>query len=81
MKVMNGLRIFIRPDKGPIETNVFYSQRSHGPVYRWHYEKRLASWHVTRVDASHWNLHELSTTRWQLVPQELQAKLSEHYIE
>jgi hypothetical protein len=81
MKVMNGLRIFIRTDHGPIEDNVFYSQRRHGPVYRWHYEKPGARWHVTRVDTSHWNLHELATTRWQLVPQELQAKLSEHYIE
>ena len=81
MKVMNGLRIFIRTDQGPIEDNVFYSQRRHGPVYRWHYEKHLAKWHVTRVNTSHWNLQELCTTRWQLVPQELRAKLSEHYIE
>ena len=81
MKVMNGLRIFIRPDKGPIEENVFYSQRSHGPIYRWHYEKHLAKWHVARVDASHWNSQELSTARWQSVPQKLKAQLNEHYIE
>lgn len=81
MKVMNGLRIFIRPDKGPIEDNVFYSQRSHGPIYRWHYEKPLARWYVARVDASDWNSHELCTARWQSVPQELKAQLSEHYVE
>jgi hypothetical protein len=78
---MNGLRIFIRPDKGSIEDNVFYSQRSHGPIYRWNYEKQLARWHVTRVDGSHWGSHELCTARWQSVPHELKAQLSEHYVE
>ncbi len=78
---MNGLRIFIRPDKDGIEDNIFYSQRSHGPVYRWHYEKHLSRWHVARVDASHWTSQELCTTTWQSVPQELKSQLSEHYIE
>lgn len=81
MNVMNGLRIFIRPNKGPVENNVFYSQRSHGPIYRWHYEKDLARWHVARVDTSHWSTHELYTARWQSVPQGLKAQLSEHYVE
>ena len=78
---MNGLRIFIRPDKGPIEDNVFYSQRGHGPIYRWHYEKTLARWHFARVDASDWSLHDLCIARWQSVPQELKARLTEHYVE
>ena len=78
---MNGLRIYIRPDKDAIEDNVFYSQRSHGPIYRWHYEEHLARWHGARVDASHWSSQELCTARWQSVPQELKTQLSEHYIE
>ena len=78
---MNGLRIFIGSDKGPIEDNVFYSQRSHGPVYRWHYEKQLAKWHVARVDASGWSPHALCTARWESVPLELKAQLSQHYVE
>lgn len=78
---MNGLRMFIRPDKGPDETNVFYSQRNHGPIYRWHYEETLAKWHVARVDAFDGKSHELCTARWQSVPQELKAQLSEHYVE
>jgi hypothetical protein len=42
---MNGLRMFIRPaNKDSVENNVFYSQRSHGPIYRWRYEKDLATW-------------------------------------
>jgi hypothetical protein len=78
---MKGLRIFVRPDKGPMEDDVFYSQRSDGPIYRWHYEKHLARWRVVRVDTSHWNSHELCTAPWQCVPQELKALLSEHYVE
>lgn len=78
---MNGLRIFIRPDKDTIEDNVFYSQRSHGPIYRWHYEKHLARWHGARIDTSQWTSQELCTARWQSVPQELKTQLNEHYIE
>ena len=81
MKVMNGLRIFIRPDKVSVENNVFYSQRSHGPIYRWHYQTQLARWQVTRVDASDWSSHEFCAASWQSVPQELKAQLSEHYVE
>ena len=81
MSVMNGLRMFIRPDQGSVEINVFYSQRSHGPIYRWHYEKHLARWHVARVDASDWSSHEFCPASWQSLPQELKAQLSEHYVE
>jgi hypothetical protein len=78
---MNGLRIYIRPDKTPVEDNVFYSQRARGPIYRWHYEEHLSRWHVSRVDASHWSSHELCVARWRSVPQELKAQLREHYVE
>ena len=81
MKVMNGLRMFIRSDRGPVENNVFYSQRNHGPIYRWHYENQLARWHGARVDISDWSSHDLCSARWQSVPQELKAKLNEHYVE
>lgn len=74
--------MFIRPDKkDSVENNVFYSQRSHGPIYRWHYEKHCAKWHVARVDASHLSSYELCTAPWQTVPQELKAQLNEHYVE
>jgi hypothetical protein len=78
---MNGLRIFIRPHKAPIEPNVFYSQRSHGPIYRWHYEEHLARWHGARVNVSHWSSNELCIARWQSVPHDLKAQLNEHYVE
>ena len=78
---MNGLRIFIRPAKGAIENNIFYSQRSHGPMYRWHYEEQCARWSAARVDACDFSSHELCSARWQSVPQQLKAQLSEHYVE
>ena len=78
---MNGLRMFIRPDKGPLENNVFYSQRNHGPIYRWHYEKPLGKWHGARVDASDWGSYEFCSAPWQSVPQELKVQLSDHYVE
>ena len=56
---MHGLRMFIRPDKVPVDNIVFYSQRGRGPMYRWHYEKHLAKWHVMRLDVSRWSSNEL----------------------
>jgi hypothetical protein len=74
--------MFIRPDnKDSVEDTIFYSQRSHGPIYRWRYEEHLGRWHVVRVDASDWSSHEVCTASWQSVPQGLKAQLSEHYIE
>lgn len=79
---MNGLRMFIRPDnKNSGENNVFYSQRSHGPIYRWHYENHFAKWQVARVDISDWSSHELCITPWQSIPHELKTQLSNHYVE
>ena len=78
---MNGLRMFIRPNKGPDENNVFYSQRSRGPLYRWHYQHHLAKWHVARIDTSDWSSHELCSAPWQSVPEELKNQLIEHYVE
>jgi len=79
---MNGLRMFIRPEnKNSGENTVFYSQRSHGPIYRWHYENHVAGWQVARVDTSDWSSHELCITPWQSIPHELKAQLSNHYVE
>lgn len=78
---MNGLRIFIKPDSRGGESSVFYSQRSHGPIYRWHYEELLGRWHVVRVDTFVSSSKELCAARWHSVPPELKAQLSEHYVE
>lgn len=81
MMGMNALRMFIRMDKESEEANVFYSQRSGGPLYRWRYENHLARWNVSRVDASTWNSQELCVAPWYSIPQELKHQLSEHYLE
>ena len=74
--------MFTRPHtRDSSENNIFYSQRSHGPVYRWHYENHLAKWQVARVNTSDWGSHELCTASWQSVPQQLKTQLSEHYLE
>jgi hypothetical protein len=79
---MNGLRIFINPDtRGQGKPSVFYSQRSHGPIYRWHYEEHLDQWHVVRLDALAWSSRELCAARWHSIPPGLKAQLSEHYVE
>jgi hypothetical protein len=79
---MTGLRIFITPDtSGQGKNRVFYSQRSHGPIYRWHYEEHLDRWHVVRVDALASSSKALCAARWHSVPPGLKAQLSEHYVE
>lgn len=79
---MNGLRMFIRPDnKDSVGNSVFYSQRSNGPMYRWHYEEHLGRWHVVRVDTLASSPGELCAARWHSVPRGLKAQLSEHYVE
>ena len=81
MKVISGLRMFMRPGKGAFEENVFYSQRRHGPIYRWRYENHVAKWYGQRVDASNWSSQECCSASWKSVPQELKTQLSEHYVE
>ncbi len=77
---MTGLRIFVHPDtRGQGE--VFYTQRSYGPIYRWNYEEQVDRWHVVRVDALTSSAKELCAARWNSVPLGLKAQLSEHYVE
>lgn len=79
---MTGLRIFINSDtRAQGKESVFYSQRSHGPIYRWHYEEHVDRWRVVRVDALASSSQELCAARWHSVPSALKAQLSEHYVE
>jgi hypothetical protein len=79
---MIGLRIFIRPDTtGQVEGTVFYSQRSHGPIYRWHYEEHLERWYVARVHEFDSSAQEVCSAHWRSLPQGLKTQLSEHYVE
>lgn len=78
---MNGLRMFILPDQDTVESNVFYSQRGRGPMYRWHFVKENGRWQVARVDAALSSTNRYSNASWKSVPQNLKAQLIEHYLE
>ena len=78
---MNGLRIYVKLDSRVGENSVFYSQRSHGPIYRWQYEELLDRWHGVRVHALASSSKELCAARWHSVPPGLKAQLNEHYVE
>ncbi|SRR5713226_2101704 len=81
--MVNGLRIYI--DRTESETTggdpTFYSRRSDGPYYRWHYEQKLEQWCVARMHLSDFSPNELSMSNWKTVPYELQKNLIDHYQE
>ena len=78
---MNGLRLYVRPDFDSLFRDVFYSQRSHGPIYRWRYEKECDRWRVARMHQSDVSSQELCAASWKSLPQKLRTQLSEHYLE
>jgi hypothetical protein len=82
MGTVNGLRLYIRAENTKsLGNNVFYSQRSNGPIYRWRFEEELGHWRVARMHTSDLNSQDLCAANWKSVPQKLQAQLGEHYLE
>jgi len=77
---MNGLRVYINPT-GAGGHVTFYSRRADGPFYCWCYEDHVGQWQVGRVHLPDMILRVLRATSWRSVPPELQAKMSEHYLE
>lgn len=78
---MNGIRMFVTVSNALPANNVFYSQRSHGPLYCWRYETKGEFWRVARVNPGDCSKENMSLTRWKALPQELRAKLKEHYVD
>ena len=80
---MNGLRVYFNmvDTNTLLEQRVFYSRRTNGPYYRWHYEKELGQWRGSRVHLSDSALREFCVASWKAVPMALQARLGEHYLE
>ena len=80
---MNGLRVYINPSgtDEPSENVMFYCRRADGPFYCWFYAEQVGRWQVDRVHLPDHALRELRATSWRAVPPELQAKISEHYLE
>jgi hypothetical protein len=80
---MNGLRVYVNTISSETRTgsSVFYSRRGDGPYYLWRYEEKLGQWRGSRVHADDFTPRDLSMARWKIVPQTLQTKLGEHYVE
>ena len=78
---MNGLRVYIKIGSRELANgdNVFYSRRGDGPFYCWRYEAAISYWRVERMHASDIAARELSVASWKSVPEQLQARLGEHY--
>ena len=83
LNVMNSLRVYFNPAGAdtPTVQRVFYSRRADGPYYCWHYEKRLGKWLGSRVQLSDPSRRLLSLASWSSVPDGLQLRLGEHYLE
>jgi hypothetical protein len=80
---MNSLRVYFNPagTDTPSGQRVFYSRRADGPYYCWHYETRLGKWLGSRVQLSDPSRRLLSLASWRNVPDGLQLRLGEHYLE
>ena len=80
---MNGLRVYINPTGTDVQGGqaAFYSRRADGPFYCWFYKEQVGHWQVDRVHLPDHELRVLRATSWRSVPPELQAKMSEHYLE
>lgn len=80
---MNGLRLYTDPAPANKISGrgVFYSRRENGPYYCWRFEEKSGRWHGFRMQNAELNFSYLSVASWKGVPEELQAKLGEHYME
>jgi hypothetical protein len=83
MASMNGLRVYIQPASASIYTDatIFYSRRGNGPIYRWLYEEKLDHWRSSRMNTSALTSRDLCNVSWKSVPEKLQARLGEHYLD
>ncbi|HEY7785952.1 MAG TPA: hypothetical protein VIB00_14565 [Pyrinomonadaceae bacterium] len=79
---MNGLRVYVNEGiTEPSGPTIFYSRRSNGPYYVWHYEATLGQWRFSRMPRTDVAPKPLSLASWKNLPPALQAKLAEHYQE
>jgi hypothetical protein len=80
---MHGLRVYINPVDADKQgaSEVFYTRRDDGPLYRWQYTDGSGRWHCSRLRAMDFAPSALSPASWKAVPVELQASLVQHYLE
>jgi len=78
---MNGVRIYIRHAMVSAATETFYSRKGGGPVYRWCLNEKSFAWNCSRLDSSQLTTREFFTASWKTLPESLQKRLAEHYLE
>lgn len=90
---MSGLRVFVNSpgvaEAGQVgvqvndttPTQVFYTRRGNGPIYRWRYEEKQAHWRALRMHTSDFDSQKLAHASWKSVPVTLQAQLGAHYLD
>jgi hypothetical protein len=80
---VNGVRIYTATATAIVSSgaDVFYSRRGDGPYYRWFFEETIGKWRAARVIDAAFIRQTLSLATWKTVPEALQTRLSEHYLE
>jgi hypothetical protein len=79
---VNGVRIYTVTTAIASSSNpVFYSRRGDGPYYRWLFEETVGKWRAARVVDAAFIRQTLSLATWKTVPEALQTRLGEHYLE
>ncbi len=79
---VNGVRIYTVTTAIVSSGNaVFYSRRGDGPYYRWLFEETVGRWRAARVIDAAFIRQTLSLATWKTVPEALQTRLGEHYLE
>ena len=82
MAEMKELRVYVNPlsaNAPEAGRATFYSRRADGPFYRWLYES--GRWRASRVVLPKQVLRVLCVASWKAVPDTLQTRLGEHYLE
>lgn len=80
---MRDLRVYFEPSPrgGRGARTAFYSRRADGPFYLWLYAEGAGLWRCSRVSLGRIELSVLRIASWGDVPEALQERLGEHYLE
>ena len=81
--LLNGLRVYVRVivSQRIEDTSTFYSRRGKGPFYEWTFDDQCGVWRCSRLNSYELTSQGFNIASWKSIPQSLQRKLSEHYIE
>jgi hypothetical protein len=80
---MRDLRVYVDPVAPGARgaRKAFYSRRADGPYYLWFYAEGSGRWRYSRVNLDRLTLRVLCVAPWDAVPNALQDRLGEHYLD